>query len=200
VFLDFDEDTISKNRLDVARVKLRTVRRYMIDTVLQLSIMGSLFDVWVVEERCGCRQEDSCGEEVSQGNSGGSSRNSGAEVWQGQNGDFFSDGTTDSDNSDAYQKKVDLQPKVGSKGVVLVGDSADAEFQECFRKTFPTPLRFPVLKQTNQKKQPGPHLLHLSDLLKNPPSLTCRLGPTLLIIKIFRTSILHFTAIPHKKA
>jgi hypothetical protein len=34
VFLDFDAATVSKQRLDVARVKLRTVMRGMIDTVV----------------------------------------------------------------------------------------------------------------------------------------------------------------------
>jgi hypothetical protein len=38
VFLDFDEATIGKQLLDVARVKLRTVRRGMIDTVLQIVV------------------------------------------------------------------------------------------------------------------------------------------------------------------
>jgi hypothetical protein len=52
VFLDFDEATIEKQRLDVARVKLRTLRRGVIDTVIQLLVMGEFFDVWVVEERC----------------------------------------------------------------------------------------------------------------------------------------------------
>jgi hypothetical protein len=55
VFLDFDEATIGKQRFDVARVKLRTVRRCMIDTVIQLSVIGATFDVWVVEEMCVCR-------------------------------------------------------------------------------------------------------------------------------------------------
>jgi hypothetical protein len=53
VFLDFDEPIASKQRLDVARIKLRIVRRGLIDTVLQLKVLGELFDVWVVEERCG---------------------------------------------------------------------------------------------------------------------------------------------------
>jgi hypothetical protein len=38
----------------VARVRLRSVRRWVIDTVLQLKVQGASFDVWVVEERCGC--------------------------------------------------------------------------------------------------------------------------------------------------
>jgi hypothetical protein len=45
VFLDFDEVTVSKQRLNVARVKLRTVRRGLIDTVLQLKVQGGTFDV-----------------------------------------------------------------------------------------------------------------------------------------------------------
>jgi hypothetical protein len=57
VFLDFDAATVSKQRLDVARVKLRTVRRGMIDTVVQLKVQGVAYDVWVVAERCRCVEE-----------------------------------------------------------------------------------------------------------------------------------------------
>jgi hypothetical protein len=59
VFLDFDEATVAKHRLDVARVKLRTVRRGMIDNVVQLKVQGVAYDVWVVEERCSCGEERS---------------------------------------------------------------------------------------------------------------------------------------------
>ncbi|MCI53715.1 hypothetical protein A2U01_0074962, partial [Trifolium medium] len=54
---DFDEATVSKQRYDVARVKLRIVRRSMIDTVVQLMGLGVAYDVWVVEERCGCFED-----------------------------------------------------------------------------------------------------------------------------------------------
>jgi hypothetical protein len=47
VFLNFDEATVAKHRLDVARVKFKTVRREMIDTVLQLRVQGIAYDVWV---------------------------------------------------------------------------------------------------------------------------------------------------------
>ncbi|MCI48795.1 hypothetical protein A2U01_0070038, partial [Trifolium medium] len=50
VFLDFDDATMAKKRLDVARLKLRTVRRGMIDTILHLKVLGISYDVWVVEE------------------------------------------------------------------------------------------------------------------------------------------------------
>ncbi|WJX96459.1 hypothetical protein P8452_77662 [Trifolium repens] len=107
VFLDFDEATISKHRFDLARVKLRTVRRELIDTVVQLSVRGGIFDVWVVEERCCCGEEGRVEEEGSDDNSGRSSMNSGAEVWQGQKEDLFSDGSADSDKSE-YQVEVAL--------------------------------------------------------------------------------------------
>jgi hypothetical protein len=84
VFLDFDEATISKHRFDLARVKLRTVRRVLIDTVVQLSVMGNTFDVWVVEERCGYGDEGRVEEEGSDDNSGRASMHSGEVVWQGQ--------------------------------------------------------------------------------------------------------------------
>ncbi|MCI19629.1 hypothetical protein A2U01_0040788, partial [Trifolium medium] len=99
VFLDFDEATIEKQRLDVARVKLRTVRRGMIDIVLQLSVLSVLYDVWVVEERCSCLEGERC-EEVEGGSSSGRvSSNSDAVGWQGDDGDLFSDGRSDSDKS-----------------------------------------------------------------------------------------------------
>jgi hypothetical protein len=47
VFLNFDEVTVAKHRLDVARVKLKTIKRGMIDTVLQLRVHGIAYDVWV---------------------------------------------------------------------------------------------------------------------------------------------------------
>ncbi|WJX21836.1 hypothetical protein P8452_11212 [Trifolium repens] len=133
VFLDFDEATIAKQRLDMARVKLRTVRRMLIDTVVQLSVMGQTFDVWVVEERCCCGEEERVvEEEVFEDNSGKASLNSGAEVWQGQKGELFSDGTTDSENSEAesFQSVVDLHGKGGTKKVVLAGSKAVEVLQE----------------------------------------------------------------------
>ncbi|MCI20235.1 hypothetical protein A2U01_0041397, partial [Trifolium medium] len=57
------EATIEKQRYDVARVKLRIVRRGMIDTVLQLSVLSVAFDVWVVEEMCCCFEEEGCEED-----------------------------------------------------------------------------------------------------------------------------------------
>jgi hypothetical protein len=106
VFLDFDEATIEKQRLDVARVKLRTVRRCLIDTVIQLSVLGSKFDVWVVEERCNCSSEVK--EEATIG-SGRTLSNSDEEVWHEDDGDLFFDGKTDSDRSDSYQQLLDLE-------------------------------------------------------------------------------------------
>jgi hypothetical protein len=61
--------------------------------------------------------------------------NSGAEVWQGQKDDMFSDGTTDSDKSE-YQVVVDLQEQGGSKAVVFAGSSAGAGMQGYGEDTF----------------------------------------------------------------
>jgi hypothetical protein len=101
VFLDFDEATVAKLWLDVARIKLRTVRRGMIDTVLQLKVLGDLFDVWVVEERCSCSEEDCY--EVEEGDRSGENGGSGEEVWRGEDNDLFSDGRSDSDGSESCQ-------------------------------------------------------------------------------------------------
>jgi hypothetical protein len=115
VFLDFDEATVSKQRLDLARVKLRSVRRGLIDTVLQLKVEGELFDVWVVEERCGCGDDRRI--EVGEGDRSIeiSNSNSGEGVWRGDDGDVFSDGRTESDNSEAYEVSLGLQDEGGKK-------------------------------------------------------------------------------------
>jgi hypothetical protein len=57
--------------------------------------------------------------------------NSGEEFWQGQKGDLFSDGSTDSDKSDD-QVEVDLQEKGGTKAIILAGSSAEAGLHEGF--------------------------------------------------------------------
>jgi hypothetical protein len=101
VFVDFDEATVAKQRLDVARVKLRTVRRGMIDTVLQLKVQGSSFDVWVVEERCSC-WEDRDEVDASDRSLEKTTSNSGEHGWKGDDRDLFSDGSTDSDASEPY--------------------------------------------------------------------------------------------------
>ncbi|KAK2413385.1 zinc finger CCCH domain-containing protein [Trifolium repens] len=99
VFMDFDEATVAKHRLDVARVKLRTVRRGMIDTVIQLKVQGTRFDVWVVEERCGCGEEQQFeGDRSNKTNS-----SSGDCAWRGGDGDVFSEGRTDSERSESEE-------------------------------------------------------------------------------------------------
>jgi hypothetical protein len=110
VFLDFDEATIAKHRLDVARVKLRTVRRGMIDTVLQLKLRGELFDVWVVEERCSCGEEGRF-EEVEGYRSLQVNSDSGEQGWKGDENDLFSDGKSDSDVSESCHALLGRQPE-----------------------------------------------------------------------------------------
>jgi hypothetical protein len=109
VFLDFDEATASKQRLDVARIKLRTVWRGLIDTVLQLKVMGELFDVWVVEERCGCGEDRSFEVEVGHRNGVQSNSNSGDGGWRGDDGDMFSEDITDSDSSESGEVALGIQ-------------------------------------------------------------------------------------------
>jgi hypothetical protein len=118
VFLDFDEATIAKLKYDVARVKLRTVRRGLIDTVVQLLVKGVKFDVWVVEERCECLLADAGEEEGVWPNSGRASGSSDNGRWQQHDdGDLFSDGKTDSDKSESYKVILDLEKNDNSKGV-----------------------------------------------------------------------------------
>ncbi|KAK2375108.1 hypothetical protein QL285_076019 [Trifolium repens] len=50
-FVDFDAATASRSRLDVARIKLSTPCRSLIDTAIQVRAMGCNYQVWVVEEK-----------------------------------------------------------------------------------------------------------------------------------------------------
>ncbi|MCH79505.1 hypothetical protein A2U01_0000255 [Trifolium medium] len=124
VFLDFDEPTIEKQSFEVARVKLRTVRRGIIDTVLQLTVMEVLYDVWVVEERGCCWEEGNDEEDEVQPSSGRVSCNSEAEGWHGQEDDLFSDGRSDSDKSESYQILLDVEGGCRIKSVVGVETAA----------------------------------------------------------------------------
>jgi hypothetical protein len=49
-FVDYDEPTASRMRLDVARLKLSTPIRSRIETLVAVSVMGVIFEVWVMEE------------------------------------------------------------------------------------------------------------------------------------------------------
>jgi hypothetical protein len=55
-FVDFDEDTIGRFRLDVARIRVSMVRKGLVDEILKLKVMGAVFSLWVVEEGGGCRR------------------------------------------------------------------------------------------------------------------------------------------------
>ncbi|MCH81328.1 RNA recognition motif, partial [Trifolium medium] len=50
-FLDFDEATASRSRLDVARIKIATSFRGCIDESLMITALGVRYSVWVVEEK-----------------------------------------------------------------------------------------------------------------------------------------------------
>ncbi|WJX25913.1 hypothetical protein P8452_14901 [Trifolium repens] len=51
VFLDFDFETASMARFDVARLKILTSSWEIIDTVIKVVVEGAIFNVWAVEER-----------------------------------------------------------------------------------------------------------------------------------------------------
>jgi hypothetical protein len=75
--------------------------------------MGVAFDVWVVEERCGCGVDRSC--EVEEGHrSSEPNSTDGDREWRGGEGDVFSEGRTDSDSSEAGEVPLGLQ-QVGRK-------------------------------------------------------------------------------------
>lgn len=55
VFMDFDDETIERKRLDVARIQVSTVRRGLIDEMVNLKVMRAAFQLWVMEEYGGRR-------------------------------------------------------------------------------------------------------------------------------------------------
>jgi hypothetical protein len=50
VFLDFDESTVAGTKFDMARIKISTMKKGLIDTVVKISVQGVLFDLWILEE------------------------------------------------------------------------------------------------------------------------------------------------------
>jgi hypothetical protein len=50
-FVDFDADTASRSRLDVARIKINTPCRNFIEYVVHVNALGCVYKVWVVEEK-----------------------------------------------------------------------------------------------------------------------------------------------------
>jgi hypothetical protein len=55
-FIDFDEDTIGRRRLDVARIRVSIVRKGLVDEILKIKVVGTIFSLWVVEEGGGHRR------------------------------------------------------------------------------------------------------------------------------------------------
>jgi hypothetical protein len=64
VFLDYDDATASRRRLDVARLKILTDIWTVIDAAVKVEVDSVIFEVWVVEERCRERCRGSSGEGV----------------------------------------------------------------------------------------------------------------------------------------
>ncbi|MCI15656.1 hypothetical protein A2U01_0036794, partial [Trifolium medium] len=50
-FMDFDENTASRTKLDVARIKISTSFRGYVDETVKIKAMGVVYNVWVVEEK-----------------------------------------------------------------------------------------------------------------------------------------------------
>lgn len=48
-FLNFDEETASRKRLDVANILISTKKMGRIDEWVSIKVMGAVFKVWVVE-------------------------------------------------------------------------------------------------------------------------------------------------------
>lgn len=50
VFEDFDEDTIARNKFDVARIHVSTERKSFIDVRVKIRVVGAEYTLWMVEE------------------------------------------------------------------------------------------------------------------------------------------------------
>ncbi|MCH79400.1 DUF4283 domain protein, partial [Trifolium medium] len=50
-FFDFDESTTSRAKLDVARIKISTSFRGCIDDPVKIQALGSVFTIWIVEDK-----------------------------------------------------------------------------------------------------------------------------------------------------
>jgi len=56
-FVDFDEATISRKRLDFARILVSTERKRLVDEMVNISVMGAVYSLWVVKELGGRQWE-----------------------------------------------------------------------------------------------------------------------------------------------
>ncbi|KEH40713.1 DUF4283 domain protein [Medicago truncatula] len=74
-FVDFDEETIGLNRVDMGRIYVLSSSMAFVNEKLRVEVMGVVFDVWVVEEvvpvAVGRRALDSDWQEVSDASSHG---------------------------------------------------------------------------------------------------------------------------------
>jgi hypothetical protein len=50
VFIDFDEATIERKRLDFARIQISTLRKGLIEERVRIRVVGADYELWVVEE------------------------------------------------------------------------------------------------------------------------------------------------------
>ncbi|WJX32140.1 hypothetical protein P8452_20505 [Trifolium repens] len=104
-FIDYDDTTASRARLDVARLKIATSIRSRIEAPVEIVVMGMVFELWVVEEEGEKRnivvEEGVQGSDRSWG--GSSAYPKKAEVACGEEG-FYGEEEEEDDVS------VDLQP------------------------------------------------------------------------------------------
>ncbi|MCI11321.1 hypothetical protein A2U01_0032421, partial [Trifolium medium] len=74
--------------------------------MLGRKVLGTVYDVWVVEERCGCMEEGQW--EVDEGYRSPRSV-SDNKRWEGDDGELFEDGCSDSDKSQSYKVLLALE-------------------------------------------------------------------------------------------
>lgn len=111
VFLDFDECTIEKKRLDVARILVDTPRLGVIDEMINISVVGERYKIWVMEEAMNMvegrwKGEVDGGPASVEGRSGESRLSD----WEGEASNAFSV-SGDGDGSENFSRN---QPRAGN--------------------------------------------------------------------------------------
>jgi hypothetical protein len=119
-FIEVDQMTRNMTRCDVARIRVLTGERKLIDSSFAVKVLGKRFDIRVVEENGGCMEEGGCrvmavvsGGEASSKASSDGGNSVVAEVVG------FSESGSEADVSDSCQVLLDLENRsVASKEVI----------------------------------------------------------------------------------
>jgi hypothetical protein len=120
-FIDVDQMTINMVRCDVARIRILTGERKLIDSSMAVNVLGQRFDIRVVEENGGW-VEGGCGGKARDGVEDVSSRASsdgGISVAAAVVG--FSESSSEADVSDSCHVLMDVENRREGRKEVVVG-------------------------------------------------------------------------------